>query len=397
MRRPKLVLGFIILVLLAVVLLPLMSACTQEPAEAKTLKIGLVTSVTGPLAPGLKAMFDAAKPTQELMNQKGGITVNGQQYLIEIVVEDDKSSPPDAVAAANKLIQAGVKFMVAPVFPPNNIAMAPVCEEAKVIRVSAFQCDPAQFNQDNYHHFSAIMSSYNLAPCYDYLVENYPQVKTVATVSPDDPGMNFPRDFQVTIAQDHGLEVVSKERFPTDTQDFYPILTKTLAQKPDALDGIGGLPAWAAPIINSARELGFTGPIFGPLVLGDTNLVNSMLKPEYAYDVFQGCPDVFSDKMLPIVKELRPLVEESDTPFLFDSVNLLTSLWVILQGIEEAQSFDTDEVVVALENMTSYDTPWGKASWSGEDLGGINHMGKLENIPLSKIMNGNVEFEFIKR
>ena len=101
--------------------------------------------------------------------------------------------------------------------------------------------------------------------------------------------------------------------------------------------------------------------------------------------------------MLPIVKELRPLVEQTDTPFLFDSVNLLSSLWVILQGIEEAQSFDTDEVVVALENMTSYDTPWGKASWSGEDLGGINHMGKLENIPLSRIMNGNVEFEFIKR
>jgi ABC-type branched-subunit amino acid transport system substrate-binding protein len=95
--------------LLAVVLLPLMSACTQEPAEAKTLKIGLVTSVTGPLAPGLKSMYDAAKPTQDLMNQKGGITVNGQQYLIEIVVEDDKSSPPDAVAAANKLIQDGVK------------------------------------------------------------------------------------------------------------------------------------------------------------------------------------------------------------------------------------------------------------------------------------------------
>jgi ABC-type branched-subunit amino acid transport system substrate-binding protein len=395
-KRFKLVFAIVFL-LLALVSIPLMSACKSTPAPAQTLKIGAVTSVTGPFAPGLKAVFDAAKPAADVFNQRGGITVNGQQYNIEIVVEDDKSSPPDAVAAANKLIQAGIKFIVCPVLPPNVHAMAPVCEEAKAIRVSGMQCDPGMFGPENRYHFDAVMTVYYISTYYDYLLKNYPQVKKVAILMPDDPGMDVPGIVTPQEAQKRGLEVVFQERYPNDTQDFYPIVTKALAQKPDVIDCIGGIAVWAAPMINSARELGFTGPIMATCGFGDTNLINSMLKPEYAYEFFNGNPDVLSDKMSPIVKELRPLVEATNTPFLFDSTLVLTASWIMLQGIEKAQSFDTDQVVAALESMTSVETPWGKGTWGGEDLGGINHMGKPENITISKIMNGKVEFEFVKR
>ena len=64
-----------------------------------------------------------------------------------------------------------------------------------------------------------------------------------------------------------------------------------------------GIPPWTSAIINQSRELGFTGPIFAPCCGGDPNIVNSMLKPEYAHDILSAAPDVNSDKMLPIVKE----------------------------------------------------------------------------------------------
>ena len=383
--------------LLALVLFPLMSACAKPAGPAQTFKIGGVTSVTGPIAPGLKAMLDAAKPTQDLLNQRGGITVNGQKYNIEIVVEDDQSSPDGAVAAAQKLLQAGIKFIINPVFPPNAIAMAPVLEAAKAIRVSAMQCSPALFGKENPHAFDAVMTTYFIPTYYDYLLKNYPQVKKVALAAPDDPGMDLPFDYTIKEVQKRGLELVSQQRYATNTQDFYPVVTKTLAQKPDVIDCIGGQPIWGAPIINSAREMGFTGPVMSTVGFGDVNLINSMLKPEYAYDILDALPDVLSDKMIPAMKELRPLVEKTNTPFLFDSSMVYTSSWIILQGIEKAQSFDTDKVVTALESMKSVETPWGKGTWSGEDLGGINHMLKLENVPISKIMNGKVDLEFVKR
>ncbi|MGD0919331.1 MAG: ABC transporter substrate-binding protein, partial [Thermodesulfobacteriota bacterium] len=71
----------------------------EAVAQAKTLKIGLISSVTGPMAPAFKSELDAAKPAADLVNQRGGITVKGQKHLIEIVTGDDQSSPPGAVSA----------------------------------------------------------------------------------------------------------------------------------------------------------------------------------------------------------------------------------------------------------------------------------------------------------
>ena len=398
MKRSKLVFSVFSL-LLVLVLIPLMSACPAAPTpEAKTLKIGMITSVTGPLAPSFKGALDAAKPTQDLINQRGGITVDGQQYFIEIVTEDDKSSPPDAVAAANMLIQDGIKFIIAPMFLACNIAIAPVCEEAKVIRVVAMSSDPAQFGADNPYSFDALQTAYDIGPVYDYFQKNYPQAKKIAIIPVDDPGGIVPQDLTVKEIEKRGLETVFNESYPVTTTDFYPIVTKALAQKPDAIDCIFSIVPWAAGIINGSREMGFTSPIFAPCMFGDINILNSMVKPEYAYDIFHGSPDLLSDKMSSIVKELRPLVEQATgAPMLLDNALVLTALMPMLQGIEKAQSFDTDKVVAAMEGMKSVDTPWGEGKWSGEDLGGINHMMMLKDVPFSQIVNGKVEAEWLPR
>ena len=56
----------------------------EAAAQTKMLKIGLITSVTGPMAPAFKPMYDAVKPTEDLINQRGGITVDGQKYNIRL-------------------------------------------------------------------------------------------------------------------------------------------------------------------------------------------------------------------------------------------------------------------------------------------------------------------------
>ena len=364
---------------------------------ADTVKIGMVTSVTGPLSAVFKSMADAAKPTTEIMNKRGGITVNGKRYDVEIVTEDDQSSPPGAISATNKLLQAGIKFLIAPIFPPNNIAIANICEEAKLIRVAPSQLDPNQFPPEQRYVFNAWLTIYNAPPLYDYLKMKYPQVKKVAFVSPDDPGPIYARKNCLNEAKKRGIEVVCDEAYATTTQDFYPILTKVLALKPDAIDCVGGIPPWIQGIVNHSRELGFNGPIYSAAPFGGPHLINKMLKPEFANDVFEGAPDVTSDKMPPVVREIRDLMKKSGLVMNFDSVMVLSALWPIMQGIEAAQSFDTDKVVVGMENMESFDTPWGKARWAGEEINGSNHMAKLDTVPITRIMNGQIEFEWVEQ
>ena len=81
-----------------------------------------------------------------------------------------------------------------------------------------------------------------------------------------------------------GLEVVFHEAFKIGSEDFYPILTRALATKPDAIDMVISIAPWSAGVINQSRELGFTGPIFAT-VMADTNILNSMLNPPLKDDL----------------------------------------------------------------------------------------------------------------
>ena len=101
--------------------------------------------------------------------------------------------------------------------------------------------------------------------------------------------------------------------------------------------------------------------------------------------------------MVPITKDLRVLVEKAGFSFIFDSINVLCAVTPMLQGIEAAQSFETDKVVEAMEKMTDFDTPLGKADWAGKEINGGNHMLKLKKVPLTRIMNGKFEFQWLER
>ena len=370
----------------------------EAKAEVKTLKIGLITSMTGPMAPAFKPMCDAAKPTEDLMNQRGGIIINDQKYNIQIITEDDQSSPPGAVAAANKLMQDGVKFLIPPLFTPSTMAVIPLAEEAKILCMKPLGTLRDQANPKLRYSFGVSTFVYNAPVCYDFLKSNYPNVKKIAIVSPDDPAGQTYRELAEKEIQRHGLEIVFEEAFKIGSEDFYPTLTKALEKKPDAIDVVFSIEPWSAGIINQSRELGFKGPIYASVaLLGDINILRGMLNPNYAYDLFQMGPDVQSPEMPSIVKAYRVLIEQQTRmPFNTAHIAVLDAVYAIVQGIEKAQSVDTDKVAQALERMKSIDTAYGRGRMAGEDFFGVNHVIRRP-IAISGIRNGKVFSEFTNR
>jgi branched-chain amino acid transport system substrate-binding protein len=365
-------------------------------AQTRTLKIGLVNSVTGPMAPGFRSVVEAAKPAQDLINARGGITVKGQKFLVEIETVDDQSTPAGAVAATNKLLQSGVKFIIAPIFIPNFMASGPISEEAKVLRILPASIDPLLFGPPSRYSFDGEATHYGAPYVYDKLKGMFPNMKRVAIIRSDDPGFKYPCEYTTKEIEKRGMKVVAHEVFRMPTEDFYPILTKALAQKPDSIELISSIIPWAKGIIEQARELGFTGPITAIAHVGDVNQLKGALNPKFAYDIYMASPDVASPKMPPMVKEFQKLVEKvSKDKMDFSHVLALQSLWIIAQGIEKAQSFDTDQVAAALESMSVIDTPYGPGKMIGRDLVGNNRL-MMKSVPFTKIMkNGKMEFEFL--
>lgn len=364
-------------------------------ADDNTLKIGLITSMTGPLAPAMSVMVEAMKPVEELMKKRGAFTVKGQKLAIEIIAEDDQSSPMGAVAAANKLIQRGIKFIVAPLFPPCYVAITPIVDESKVLTVLSFGAVRDIVNPDRHYTFGAGTFVYMPPVAMDYLKKHYPKVKKIAMLSPDDPGSktNIERAEKETRAR--GYNIVFQEKFKVGSEDFYPVLTRLLQKKPDAIDLVLSIEPWSAGIINQARELGFNGPIYASAgLLGDINVLKGMINEKYQSDLFQTGPDVKSPSMPAIVKEYRALLEpKAKNPFQASHLAVLDAVYTMAQGIEKAQSLDPDKVIQALETMKSIDTTCGKGRVAGKDFFGVDHVVRRPT-PISGIMNGKVICEF---
>jgi branched-chain amino acid transport system substrate-binding protein len=364
-------------------------------AEPQNIKIGMIASLTGPMAPPFKDLADAAKPTADLINGRGGITIEGKKYRVEIVTEDDQSSPPGAVTAMNRLIQQEIRFLLPPLFIPSHLAVTPLAENAKILSMKPMGATKDQVNPSLRYSFTSYTFVYNAPVGYNFLQQKYPKVKKIAVLSPDDPVGKIYRELSKKEIGGRHLELVFEEQFKIGSEDFYPLLTRALQKKPDAIDLVFSIEPWSAAIINQSRELGFTGPIYASVgMLGDINILKGMVQPKYAYDLFQMGADVQSPSMPAIVKEYRELVERQlKTPFNTSHLAVLDAAYVLVQGIQKAQSLNTDKVAQALESMKSVDTVYGQGRMAGEDYFGIKHVVRRP-IAINGIAGGKVFSQF---
>ena len=73
-------------------------AAPEEAApEAKTLKIGVLVSLEFPLGVDMQNELNAVVP---VINENGGVNINGEQHNIEIILYDTKLNPETGRAGA---------------------------------------------------------------------------------------------------------------------------------------------------------------------------------------------------------------------------------------------------------------------------------------------------------
>jgi branched-chain amino acid transport system substrate-binding protein len=393
------VLSIIILILL----LPLSISCSANQTgdttnqETKTLEIGVIVEETGLFAAVGKADYDSIQATQTLLNRHGGVTIDGQKYDIELVPIDNQSSAEGAVTAMNTALQRGIKLVVLGNFPPANIAASTVAQKNKMLVVTVGAIGNMILNASTPYTFYGHSTTTNIVPAYNQLVKNYPDKTKIALVYPDDPETTFYTEMVKKEVNKLGLEIVSEVLYPEQTtQDYTPFITKALASNPDALDLAYCIPPWGSSIIKGARDLGFNGPIFGSM-LGDINLLNGMLRPTDAHDIWAIVVDASSPDAPPLIRELKDIMVNEEgykDVFQRDNTIALESAYIIIEGVKAAQSTDATEVVHALDNMKTIDTIYGKGYMSGMDMYGINHC-VIRPFPLSSLNNGVVDFQML--
>ena len=377
-RRVKRGLPFIcVFMTITLVTLTASFSVRETAAEDKTLKIGVFAALTGFASPAEVHQRDGAVMAVDWINENGGITVKGEKYLLKAIVEDHKTTSEGAKAAAEKLIYGDkVKYIVGATIPYINIAAGTVTEPAKVIRALNYVCEtPPELNANTPYTFKANPAILDgIGPALDYLVEKYPDVKTVGMITPQDGAEPYLIPLCEKAAKERGLTQVSAVPWPHDTVDFYPKVTELLAPKPDALFIVNGYELATGPIIKAAREQGFKGPIpmgnfdcpYDIVQIAGADLVAPFWTHGWSQD--ENEPQL-TPEMKRIIKTAKAKLGK------FHQWNLWgwNEVWVLAQAIENAQSLDTTEVANAWRKMKNIKTVYGPGRMGGQKTYGINN------------------------
>ncbi len=239
-------------------------ACSEKkgpPKIGSVLRLSIGSEHGIPSKRGVKMAVDE-------FNAAGGL--NGQK--VEVLFEDEKDSPKDAVNAVQKLINVDkVLALIGPMTSGATLAAYKTADEAKVVVITPTATTPKVSGASPYLFRGCSRIDAQSKTLTDYIAETY-KPKTVAVFYSNEPygkgcAEVFGKDFERL-----GIKEVARESFNRGDRDFKAQLTKIMATNPDILF-IPGYTPETAPAASQARQLGMKQRIVG--VYGD-------MDPEYA-------------------------------------------------------------------------------------------------------------------
>jgi len=360
----------------------------QAAVAADTLKIGSIWGLSGPGSHLGIIMKEGSELAAEWINEKGGITVDGKKYNVELLLEDNKNSAQGSASVATKLVHRdGVKFIIGMNVPFQIEAVQSVTEKSNVLLVAG---KLSNMKPEDKFTFSGTQGfTVPIPGLYDLLQKDYPSVKTVAYTAHDEPGALATCHVARMEAERRGLKTLEPVLTQFGAKEYYPTWTKLMQSKPDAVDIGISFPDALAANVRHGRELGFEGPIVS-MGTGAVMTFIQLIGKEMATDFIFAGFDVDAADNPPMIKEIvKRWNAKYKKPFNPDALDAWSALWTLTQAIEKAQSFDPAVVVKTWENMDSIETPWGTGSMGGAKVFGVNHM-VLAPAPISRLQNGKV-------
>lgn len=216
---------------------------TAEAARNEEILIGATMSMTGQHDTNGKHSRRGYQLAVNLINEMGGIEIDGKKYDLKIKYYDDESNPKLAAKFAKRLISKDqVQFMLGPYSTSITDAVAEVTEKYRVPMVQGNGAALSLFDKDRAYMFAVLSSADQyLTEALNLLAERTKAtgVETstlkVAIAVENDPFSNDLRQGVLNAADKFDMTVVIDEFLPRDFKDMTFILDKVREQKPDIL------------------------------------------------------------------------------------------------------------------------------------------------------------------
>ena len=365
----------------------LLVAAMALSASAQTVKIGWFGPETGDSALWGQAELATVKMMAEDYNAKGGITVGGKKYKVEIVGYDDKGDSVEAVNVVKRLIyQDKVVAIVGAQGSGEAIPVAPLVNEAKVPLVASTATNPkVTVNDDgsvNAFMFRACFTDpYQGKVAAYFASQKMKKQKAAILMTIDDPYSTGLSQYFKESFEKLGGKVVAEVSYTSGEKDFRAPLTKIKAANPDIIF----IPAYyndVALAAKQARELGIKQILLGGDGWPSENLVS------LAGKALEGC--MFINHLDMDGPEAKPMRDEYKKKYgknaELNSYMVYDALSMVVDAMQRAKSVDPVAIQKAL-------TTTNFKGVTGNIRIGKNHDPEGKEAWLIKIVGPDMKFQ----
>lgn len=343
----------------------LMAGCGgggSKKDAGNTIKIGVVSELTGPNASYGTSVVKGMKLAVKEINEKGG--VDGKK--IELAVADDKSEPAEAANAMSKVLNQDKAKLTMGIFTSSNaIAACNVSESAKVPFLAIGATNPkVTLDKDG----KAKPNTFRV--CFidpfqgtvgaNFVLDTLKLKKAVVLIdNSSDYSKGLAAFFKEAYAKKGG-QILGEEAYLQKDTDFKAILTKIKTLNPDVLY-VPGYYEEVGKIIKQARELDIKAAFVGGDGWDSPKLVEIAGGPalENTYFTNHYSPDATNAESKAFVAAYqKEYNEKPDAPAVlgYDGAKLMAD------AIKRAGSTDGAKVSAALAATKDFPAVTGKTS-----------------------------------
>ncbi|MFD2609989.1 ABC transporter substrate-binding protein [Deinococcus taklimakanensis] len=352
-----------------VTLFSLALALTASASAQSTIRIGAITSITGRFAEFGKMQQAGFKVAVDEINRKGGVL--GKK--IELVVEDNASDVNKGLAAAERLVNAGVPLVLNEYSSSLVKAQAQYLARQKVPNLVFTSSGDDITKPGNDYVFRMNQPATEYAKVIlDIFRAN--KFKTVAIIAGTGAFEKSVADAAQVIAKEYGIQVVEDQRYDKGLTDFRPVLNRIKGKNPDGLLMVSYAEDSVA-LMRQAREVGVKPRLFAGGAAG-------FALPEFVKDSGSAAENVITaTAWIPQLRypgvqklnvELKKALGGADPSY--HAAQAYAAVLVAAEAIKKAGGTDREKVKAAL-NGVSMMTSFGPISF--KDFNGFKNQSPL--------------------
>ena len=352
-------------------------ALASAGAFAQTVKIGWLSSLTGPLSSAAIAENQGVQLAVEEINKAGGIL--GKQ--IELLTRDTAGDPTKAVNFAQQLAFSDkVQFVIGPVNSGEGLAATPILARAGVPNIVIGAIDELTDAAKYPRAFRAINTNRQwISTANNYALDTLKKTRVAIIADTSGYGTSSAKTAQ-ELLEKAGVKPVYTVLVDPNKTDLSDEMAKARAAGAEVVMPWSAATGLLGRLLNARGDMGWNVPVVGHPALMAAQIRKLLNKPEYWEGTYAagylsttfGADGKLPERTQALVDKVRSKMGGAEIDVLFWWIAMgYDTVKIIEHAAKTAGSTDPAAIQKALENTKNFRGVYTTYSWSATERNGF--------------------------